>query len=242
VELYPAFAATSGRPYLRAITFLGAAVPEVKGLRDPLFSDDETDEAIHVPFSPSPSSTSSAGAPASPDSSPIGPIRPISSSPDPVQAGRLFAENVELRGEVLRLRRENAQGEIISACRALERDGRFLPHWYDAGIVAFMEALRGMEDAPEFSEKRDDGNGAAPLSPYAWFVRFLESLPPQVPLTEVAPAGTNGSSTSGRRIAAPDVPQAANVDPASIERHRRALALCSAEPTLTYAEALLKSA
>lgn len=48
VELYPALHET-GRPYLRAVSFLGAAVPEVKGLADPvataegvaLFSDDE---------------------------------------------------------------------------------------------------------------------------------------------------------------------------------------------------------
>lgn len=35
VELYPAFRETGG-PYLKAVSFLGAAVPEVKGLADPL--------------------------------------------------------------------------------------------------------------------------------------------------------------------------------------------------------------
>lgn len=37
VELYRRFAAT-GRPYLKAVSFLGAAAPAVKGLRDPLFT------------------------------------------------------------------------------------------------------------------------------------------------------------------------------------------------------------
>jgi hypothetical protein len=35
VEIYPAMRET-GRPYLRAVSFLGASVPEVKGLADPL--------------------------------------------------------------------------------------------------------------------------------------------------------------------------------------------------------------
>lgn len=38
VELYRAFRAT-GRPYIKAVSFLGAAAPEVKGLADPVFGD-----------------------------------------------------------------------------------------------------------------------------------------------------------------------------------------------------------
>ena len=39
VELYRQIPRT-GRPYLKAVTFLGAAAPEVKGLADPAFRDD----------------------------------------------------------------------------------------------------------------------------------------------------------------------------------------------------------
>jgi hypothetical protein len=39
VELYPSFEET-GRPYLRAVSFLGAAAPEVKGLADPMEAGD----------------------------------------------------------------------------------------------------------------------------------------------------------------------------------------------------------
>ncbi|MCB2154883.1 hypothetical protein KQI84_08340 [bacterium] len=39
VELYRAFRET-GRPYLKAVSFLGAAAPEVKGLADPVFQDE----------------------------------------------------------------------------------------------------------------------------------------------------------------------------------------------------------
>ena len=40
IELYRAFKATE-RPYLKAVSFLGAAAPEVKGLADPVFADDD---------------------------------------------------------------------------------------------------------------------------------------------------------------------------------------------------------
>lgn len=40
IELYRRFAGT-GRPYLKAVSFLGAAGPAVKGLADPLFGDDD---------------------------------------------------------------------------------------------------------------------------------------------------------------------------------------------------------
>jgi hypothetical protein len=42
VELYRAHRDT-GRPYLKAVSFLGAAAPEVKGLADPLFAEQPTD-------------------------------------------------------------------------------------------------------------------------------------------------------------------------------------------------------
>jgi len=41
IELYRNFQG-SGKPYLKALSFLGAASPEVKGLEDPIFSDAES--------------------------------------------------------------------------------------------------------------------------------------------------------------------------------------------------------
>ncbi|MEQ8819739.1 MAG: hypothetical protein RLY93_05800 [Sumerlaeia bacterium] len=49
VELYRAFEPT-GRPYLKAVSFLGAAAPEVKGLTDPIFQEVlENEAATRVP-------------------------------------------------------------------------------------------------------------------------------------------------------------------------------------------------
>ncbi len=45
IELYRRYTRT-GRPYLKAVSFLGAAAPEVKGLADPLFDDDGAHEVL----------------------------------------------------------------------------------------------------------------------------------------------------------------------------------------------------
>ncbi|MFW6303052.1 MAG: hypothetical protein ACOC2L_00400 [Candidatus Sumerlaeota bacterium] len=45
VELYRAFGETE-RPYLKAVTFLGAAAPVVKGLADPVFSEETGCEGV----------------------------------------------------------------------------------------------------------------------------------------------------------------------------------------------------
>lgn len=43
IEIYRALPAT-GRPYFKALSFLGAAAPEVKGLRDPIFRAEEAQD------------------------------------------------------------------------------------------------------------------------------------------------------------------------------------------------------
>ncbi len=48
IELYRQFERT-GRPYLRAVSFLGACPPEVKGLADPVFAD--SGPAVEIAFS-----------------------------------------------------------------------------------------------------------------------------------------------------------------------------------------------
>lgn len=47
IELYRAFGEEGG-PYLKAVAFLGAAAPEVKGLADPVFADSAECVAFHI--------------------------------------------------------------------------------------------------------------------------------------------------------------------------------------------------
>jgi hypothetical protein len=63
-------------------------------------------------------------------------------------------------------------------------------------------------------------------------VEFLEGLPPSVTLGESAPAAD--APLGG-------IPAGGPVDPASVERHRAALALRQAQPELSYAEALRRA-
>lgn len=243
IELYPAFPAT-GRPYLRAVSFLGAAVPEVKGLADPLFAD-EAAEALRLPFVEDDLSDSSLLDPTEQSSLSASGSSPVQSSlphssPDSESA---LAETERLRREVARLEREAAGREVEAECQALEREGRLPPAWRGAGIVVFMEALRAAEINSTLNRSMlmqfGEGENAPPAeSPFRWFVRFLHSLPPLIPMGGVLPA------FSGTFEPAPfpqGVPVSARVNPASLERHRRALALQSASPALTYSEALLKS-
>lgn len=58
VELYRDFNQT-GKPHLKAISFLGAATPEVKGLADPIFSGEQS---LTISFDDAPAGTESIDA------------------------------------------------------------------------------------------------------------------------------------------------------------------------------------
>lgn len=60
VELYRRFGAT-GRCYLKALSFLGAAAPEVKGLADPVFDEEETEETLRFTEDVAPNDEARAG-------------------------------------------------------------------------------------------------------------------------------------------------------------------------------------
>jgi len=49
-EIYPSFTLAGGEPYLRAVTFLGARPPEVKGLAEVALAEAESDDVVRVAF------------------------------------------------------------------------------------------------------------------------------------------------------------------------------------------------
>lgn len=112
VELYPQFKDT-GRPYLRAVSFLGAAVPEVKGLSDaPL---------ANPPAEPPPAVQASAASQPAPlfaDDAPWCAIDDAGApaTPPPAQSFTEFAEK-------------------------LRATGHWQPAWEARGIAAFHAAL-----------------------------------------------------------------------------------------------------
>jgi len=211
IEIYPALRET-GRPYLRAVSFLGAGVPEVKGLADPLLPEtgaatlfDETRDGepslcfeaeMEAPTRDNAAEQANQGNPG--DSA--GPQAAAQSGNPPILA---FAE---LAGR-------------------LRQRGQWHPAWCDRGIESFYGALAGL---PEIESGAD-----ARVRPAEWFAAFLESLAPRVALGEAAPALRKQEERS--------IPQADNVDPASVVMLQAALSFQQSHPGVGYAEALMQA-
>lgn len=127
VELYPKFQAT-GRPYLKAVTMLGAAAPHVKGLRDIAFSDTAGDS---VAFDDEPMTVSvlEFSTPASvPDAAPNpkevpmpepnvpGAAPPAAPAPDPAVVAKFAELESQLASE--RKAREAAEAKADATAKA----------------------------------------------------------------------------------------------------------------------------
>lgn len=157
VELYRAMP-PGGAPYLKAVSFLGAAAPEVKGLADPVFAGDAGDAVCFDESIPAPA---------------------------PGARDRLLAE------------------------------GRWNPEWDEAGLGPVLDAMA-------------EGPGLAVVE------GVLRQAARPVPFGESAldECSVPRMGTEERF--------AADADPGSVLRHRRAAALQAANPGMGYAEALLR--
>jgi len=227
VELYRTFART-GRPYLRAVSFLGACPPEVKGLADPIFREDEG-ERVLVEFDDHPRAADDEPAAMSLKD---GEDAPAATSEAPTAA---FAEIQSLRGEAARLatelekeRGDHRRGEIERFCEEARQNGRALPAWQANGLVEFMLGL----DKNGAQIATADGRNVTALE---WFQEFLGSLPPQIELGEIAPAQTPNELG---RPALPRPTERAAIRPESLVLHERALAYCRQHTGVAYVEAL----
>lgn len=185
IELVRRLPAT-GRPYLRAVTLLGAAVPEVKGLRDVCFSENEG-EVIRM---------DDAGDGAT-------------------------TEIAALRSEIARLRAEAFAREtdaLFAESGVGERDRAVLRQLIDR---------RSDDQVVRFGEET--------VNLLEWLRTFLAArTAPAVPLGELAaPAESPADAVEVFSERA---------DPASVDLHRRALALQQANPQMSYVTALVRAA
>jgi hypothetical protein len=119
VEIYPALK-ESGRPYLRAVSFLGAASPEVKGLADP-----ELPEA----------GTAEADAPLFGEED----VEPVAFEMENEE--RDFDYDDEKNGD----NAGNAAGFAELRGR-LQDGGRWRPGWAERGIAEFWRALAAIDE------------------------------------------------------------------------------------------------
>lgn len=230
VELYPE-AAHSGRPYLKAVSFLGAAAPAVKGLRDILLSEEggaihfeqTLQDALRIDFAESEETLRelddeprAAESPKAPES-----LSEITGS-DETEAEREAEHAVETEVErESKLDFEEFREELVAR-------GAWLPSWEIRGIEDFVREL-GRLGPKEFQ-----AGGSASL--LGWFEDFLTGLPRFLPLGESA--GTSKKQIVSRHFAEGLIDDADNIDPESLERHRQVSLLMDTQPGLCYADAL----
>lgn len=112
IELYKNFSSTN-RPYLRAVSFLGACPPEVKGLADPVFA--EGGDFVNLDLL----------------------------EPEAARMAELLSERDGLKKEVQRLRDKERRAAVVAFCERLKRKGRLLPAWEEQGLLEFMLSLDG---------------------------------------------------------------------------------------------------
>jgi hypothetical protein len=249
----------TGRPYLRAVSLLGAATPEVKGLGQIKFSAAADTDHELVEF---------ADAPEEPEDTSALLLRNGEELPCEVRAaepklefepgwnedcgnetpqnladdceapraestledahGAALVELAALRAQIAALERElqsNAADALVAELRA---DGYALPDRHATGLRQFAAAAGGQ--VIRFSETE-----AAPAMD--WLREFLRSTAPRVP---IGVAGV--SSAPGEPAYLQDVPMTERTDPASIDLHRRAIALMQQDGSLPYSAALARAA
>lgn len=156
----------TGRPYLRAVSLLGAATPEVKGLRDICFAAAPSGDCIAMAGDAGEAQGQAASAPPNPTAP-----APATSAPDEVRT---------LRSQVL-------QGRVALMFSELRADGYCLPEEDAAGIRHIFATQSG--DVARFSD--DDADAAV-----AWVGDFLRRHLVRVPLGEAAAPAAGVHATS----------------------------------------------
>jgi hypothetical protein len=207
VELYRRAPGT-GRPYLRAVSFLGAATPAVKGLADPVFSEDEPTEPIEFQEDKTPENGDTHSLP--PDFS-----TPVSPSPS----------------------RSEIPESVVAFCERLRRDGRLLPSWETQGLRTFLAALDDTEPLA-FTEPDPEMQPLPKTRRawFQEFLESLVPLVP-LGETVPTPSDTADSPTAWSNFSDPG-PIAAGFDPRSVALHQRVCRLRHTHPHLSYSEAL----
>ncbi len=234
VELYRQAPGT-GRPYLRALTFLGAAAPAVKGLADPVFSENEPMEPIEfrgdersVPLASQKSGDIAFALEE--------PVKTFEETPSTLNENPLKAEAAG-PGTSPSLPVREIPESVHAFCDRLRREGRLLPGWEAQGLRVFLAALDATE--PLAFTEETAGAESVPRTCRAWFQEFLEALAPLVPLGEAVPTPSAESDLpAGWSNFADPGPSAACFDPTSVSLHQRVCRFRHTHPHLSYSEAL----
>lgn len=225
IELYKNFKNT-GRPYLRAISFLGAQIPEVKSLSDPLFKEENNSIlSLEQEFPNLQPENMDLSKEANPNDEQKIDLTQDSSS-------KTLSEALPLRNNyespLNEMKKELRKKEILSFCETAKQQGKILPAWEKEGLVEFLVAL---DDIPVFCFGENEA-----LSPYEWFMNFIKSLPAMVCFNEVA---TPSKSHFPQLPTSPKLSNNLRIDSSSIELHNKAVSFMEQNPGISYVNALL---
>ncbi len=220
VELYRELPET-GEPYLKAVSFLGAAAPAVKGLREAVFSESESADLFRAELG-----ESCALDFAEPQ---FGDEHPRSEDPRCEVPSKISSDDASDAVPTTEVRPASSVNfaELRSELRG---EGRWIPAWDHGGIEAFYETLRSHTALTE-TEATEEPSGDHAADAASWFADFLRGLPATVSLGESAPAG--------RPHTRQGIPNGEGVSPSSIALHRRVVRMCGADPGLNYGDALI---
>ncbi|NOZ21955.1 MAG: hypothetical protein GXP25_12810 [Planctomycetes bacterium] len=180
-EIYTDFMGL-GKPYLKAVSFLGARVPAVKGLAPAKFHE-EFGESVRVEFKEQDTLTEEQVAAMLERA-----LAPVRDENESLKQRALTAEAQVAALEERDRQREAAarRGRIAAFCEDLKEQGKLLPAWEDMGLRAFLETLsdRTTEKVVIFQE---DGQEAT-VSQLSFMESFLGDLPQVIEFGEIARA------------------------------------------------------
>jgi hypothetical protein len=235
--------------YLRHLGFLGAAPPEVKGLKSVFHDADskgfvEIEEEEQMEIGDIKKAfgevLESLGLTKKKDDPP--PVKTFTEAEVKAAAeaaatkaaadAKAEAERVFAETERARSAKATRATEVREFIAKLKPVGKWLPAFDKAGLVEFLESLAA-EQTIEFGEegKREKA------SPYEVFKKFLEGLPKIVTFGELAPPTGTGAAAPSIRA---NETASLKVDPQSALIDARAKEIAKAEK-ITFGEALPKA-
>jgi len=238
VELYRSFRG-NGRPYLKAVSFLGAATPEVKGLQAPLFAEvtaEDQKSQIVAENAIAGDDATEATAVTFLHESRNGDVLPHdlreNEAGEPSDPGACV-QDCESRGKPS----EKSRLAVAAALAALRRSGHLIPAWDRAGLAAFTECLLDAGERDVEFTRDGEPHGCTLVD---WFLEFLRSLPRQIDFGELVQPGDEdfAEARSHWSDGVPTPSPRAALCARSLDLHRRTVQFMAEHPEVRYADAL----
>jgi len=203
-EIYPSFMGMK-RPYLRAVTFLGAKPPQVKGLAAAQFNEAcgkhvsiDFNAKEEIDMTPEEVRKMIADGIAEATASFKEENEKLQADLDEANAKFAEAEKKQKDAEDKATKLSEAEtdraaqaktADIATFCEKQKDAGKLLPAWEDMGLAAFMETLSADTEGDtvlKFEEKKDGKTQEVSVSQLDFMKKFLEAIPEVVNFKEVA--------------------------------------------------------